>query len=155
MWRPPQEIDQLAWECMGRPLHASGLAKDVEPMEEPKRRGIAQWAKPSLWQPLAILVAFVVIQQVILAPTATRSVEIPYSQFKADLRSGSFQAVTVGKDQIVGTYKDGKKFTVVAVADPELPRELEAAGVQFQGEPPSDGGFLGLILAWVIPVALM
>ena len=129
-WGRPQadleQIDELGWECRCRPLHPGGLVKDVEPMEEPKRRGIPRWAKPSLWQPLAILVAFVVVQQLILAPAATRVVEIPYSQFKADLRSGNLKTVTVGTDQIVGTLKDGTQFSTVAVADPDLPRELEA-----------------------------
>jgi len=141
--------------------------KDVQPMQQPMKQpmqaprgGMARWARSSLVQMLAGLFAYFLIQQLIVAPMATRAAEIPYSQFKADLRSGNVQTVTLGKDRIAGTLKDpankdGKPFNVVAVEDPGLARELDAAGVEYQGQPSSDGGFLGVILGWLLPLGLM
>jgi FtsH-like protein len=59
---------------------------------------------------LAVFIIFFLLQQFILRPLLARSVEISYSDFKAALRAGNIQGVTVSDTQITGTRKDATPF---------------------------------------------
>ena len=103
----------------------------------------------------AALVALVLFQLFVAGPMETRREEIPYNQFRAELRARTVQNVTVGSDRIVGVFKDGRQFNVVPVSDPDLVKELEAAGVEYRGQPTGDRLLLQVITAWVVPIALI
>jgi len=104
---------------------------------------------------LAVIAVIFLAQQFILQPLLAKSVEISYSDFKTALRAGSLTSVTVSETQIAGTRKDGSAFYTVRVADTNLLTELEAQKVTVQGvvtDP--NGGFLGSLIGWVLPIAL-
>src|SRR5687767_3870283 len=80
---------------------------------------------------------------------------IAYSEFKAAVRDGRVQDVTVAEDRIRGTFKakgneKPKPFSAVRIEDPKLIEELEARGVAHRGEVASR--WLGEVLGWVIPL---
>lgn len=82
--------------------------------------------------------------------------EIAYSAFKNALTDGKISSVLVSDLAISGEMVDGTAFTTVRVTDPELTQLLEAKKVEIRGQVDSaNGGFLGILLIWVLPMALM
>ena len=80
---------------------------------------------------------------------------IAYSDFKAAVRAGKVQEVTVALDRVRGVLKpEGDKkarpFTAVRIEDPKLIEDLEKSGVPHRGEIASR--WMGEVLGWVIPV---
>jgi cell division protease FtsH len=63
--------------------------------------------------------------------------KIPYSEFREKLTTGRIQRVSVGEEEISGTYFDidgnSVKFKTIAVEDPDLVTELQEKGVEFEG----------------------
>ncbi len=105
---------------------------------------------------ILILIVVVLVQQFVIAPMFAETPEISYSDFKTALRAGEIQAVTIAATDITGTRKDATAFTVIPVNDPDLLKELEAQNVAIQGEiTDSSGGLLGMIVVWVLPLALI
>ncbi len=80
---------------------------------------------------------------------------IPYSTFKTDVMAGKVSSVTVSDTDITGKITDGTAFTTVRVADPDLMKTLEANKVEITGLAPSNGGVVGFLLTWILPLALM
>ncbi len=96
---------------------------------------------------------------------------IPYNEFKAALARGEVKAVSIGRDEITGQIapKPGPhasqtntnlnwpstpfEFRTVAVEDPSLVQELQAANVPYQGVRP--GILATLLWAWVLPIGLI
>jgi cell division protease FtsH len=82
---------------------------------------------------------------------------ISYSEFKARLRGGQIQEVTVAEDRIHGLLKTddpkGRAFVAVKIEDPKLIEELEQYGVKYKGEVASR--WVGEILGWVIPIIFL
>lgn len=86
----------------------------------------------------------------------TPVVEIPYSEFKTDLTGGQVSSVLVSTTTISGKLRDGTAFNTVRVEDPELIQTLEAQKVEIRGQiDNSNGGILGFLLVWILPLALM
>jgi cell division protease FtsH len=82
--------------------------------------------------------------------------EIAYSAFKTALTDGKINSVLVSDTAISGKMADGIAFTTVPVNDPDLIQILEAQGVEIRGLVISEnGGLLGILLIWVLPIALM
>ncbi len=84
--------------------------------------------------------------------------QVPYSEFKAMVREGRLQEVTLGPSLVSGISKDDKTqgarvYTAVKVEDPDLVKELEAKGIPYRGE--VEGKWGPLILSWLIPIALL
>ena len=80
---------------------------------------------------------------------------IAYSDFKAAVREGKVQDVTVAVDRVRGVLKpEGDKkarpFMAVRIEDPKLIEDLEKNGVPHRGEIASR--WMGEVLGWVIPV---
>jgi len=80
---------------------------------------------------------------------------ISYSDFKARIREGKVQEVTLSDDRVRGLLKaeDGgkpKPFSAVRVEDAKLPEELETHGVKYTGEVASR--WIAEVLGWVIPL---
>src|SRR5262245_41003721 len=118
------------------------------------QRQIGQRPSSSLWYGLALILLLGLAQMYYLAP-AGRS--IPYSEFKALVKSGEVAELTVGDTVIRGTLKQApggdkssKQFTATRVEDPKLTEELEAAGVKYSGEITSR--WLPDLLGWIIPL---
>jgi cell division protease FtsH len=82
---------------------------------------------------------------------------ISYSEFKARLRGGQVQEVTVAEDRIHGLMKTddskGRPFVAVKIEDPKLIDELEQYGVKYKGEVASR--WVGEILGWVIAIIFL
>ncbi len=90
-----------------------------------------------------------------IAGSAPAAAVIPYSAFKTDVASGKVSSVTVSDTDITGKLTDGTTFTTVRVADLDLLKTLEANKVEITGLAPSNGGILGFLLTWILPLALM
>ena len=78
--------------------------------------------------------------------------EIPYSEFRQDLADGRIGEVTIGKEVITGTYKDGSRLMTRRVEDPALLEALDAQKVTYSAEPRP--WFSTSILVWLIPAVL-
>jgi len=115
---------------------------------------------------IASLIGLWLFQAFVLNPLIIRETQIPYSEFKAKLKSGEITSVTIGTDRIVGTMKatdpkTGKSqdapFTVNAVpngGDPTLIQDLDKAGVKYQvSDPPNPIG--NMLLEYVLPLVLI
>lgn len=134
--------------------------------DEKKKQKMRQWqTRFGLSYIIASLIGIWLFQQFILNPLVVREAEIPYSEFKAKLKTGRIANVTIGQDRIIGTLKappdtsntnQPVAFATVAVpnGDPTLIQELDAAGVQYSISPPPSplGGFL---LAYGLPLILI
>jgi cell division protease FtsH len=104
----------------------------------------------SLWYGLAFLLLLGLAQMYYLAPSGRT---IPYSEFKALLKSGQVAEVTIGDQVIRGTLKQGddkRQFMTTRVEDPKLTEELEARGVKYNGE--LANRWLPELLGWIIPL---
>ncbi|HMD89075.1 MAG TPA: ATP-dependent zinc metalloprotease FtsH [Anaerolineaceae bacterium] len=120
------------------------------------------------------LIVLWLFQQFVLTPLAIQETEIPYSEFKAKLKSGQITQVTITDTRLVGEMKNptpgvqntptsGSQnpatvpFTTVMVptnGDPKLIDELDAAGVQYQVQDPPNP-FGQILLAYVLPLAVL
>jgi cell division protease FtsH len=82
--------------------------------------------------------------------------QVPYSLFIHQVEAQQVLAASVGQNQIQYQLKgeDGKPGQVLAttpIFDLELPRLLEAKGVEFAATPPPKNGWFTSLLGWVIP----
>ncbi|MBF2098465.1 MAG: ATP-dependent zinc metalloprotease FtsH [Gloeomargaritaceae cyanobacterium C42_A2020_066] len=82
--------------------------------------------------------------------------QVPYSLFIHQVEEGDVARVSVGQNQIMYQTKeeDGRPAQVLAttpIFDLELPKKLEASGVEFAAIPPPRNNWLTSILGWVIP----
>lgn len=82
--------------------------------------------------------------------------QVPYSLFIHQVEAQQVAAASVGQNQIQYQLKgeDGKLGQVLAttpIFDLELPKLLEAKGVEFAATPPPKNGWFTSILGWVIP----
>ena len=78
---------------------------------------------------------------------------IPYSQFQGLVKAGDVEKVTIGPDRIEGSLRkplEGKSRFVTTRVDPEISKELDAAGVVYAGR--LESNFLGMLLSWILPV---
>lgn len=81
---------------------------------------------------------------------------ISYTKFEQLVADKKVESVTVSQDMIEGTLKEptpeGKSKFVTVRVDPALADKLAAEGIKVSGAPPT--GFIGTILAWIIPLVL-
>jgi len=78
---------------------------------------------------------------------------IPYSQFQGLVRAGEVEKVVIGPDRVEGTLKkplEGKSRFVTTRVDPEISKELDAAGVTYAGQ--VENGLVPMLLSWILPV---
>ena len=81
--------------------------------------------------------------------------QVPYSMFIDQVEDGNVARASVGQNEIVYELKGDNPqqpqlFRTNPVLDLELPKRLEANGVEFAAAPPKSNWF-GNILGWVIP----
>jgi len=101
----------------------------------------------SLWYGLALLVVLGVAQMYYLMPAGR---PVPYSEFKAMLKSNQIAEAKVGDQIIRIADKQGHQLTTTRVEDPKLTEELEAHGVKYEGE--ATNRWLPDLLGWVLPL---
>jgi cell division protease FtsH len=121
----------------------------------------------SIWYFFAAFLLIVALQDYLAPPHVDN---LPYSDFKAFLRSGKIAEVALGEGVITGTLsndgageglspktterlatlsKGPHPFTTVRVDDPALVADLEAAKVPFAGRVESK--WLPALLSWIVP----
>ncbi|MCU0538115.1 MAG: ATP-dependent metallopeptidase FtsH/Yme1/Tma family protein, partial [Hydrococcus sp. Prado102] len=83
--------------------------------------------------------------------------QVPYSLFIHQIDDGDVSRVYVGQNEIryqlkgEGENQFGQIFQTTPIFDLELPKRLEAQGVEFAAAPPAKNGWVGSLLSWVIP----
>jgi cell division protease FtsH len=109
---------------------------------------------PAAWLGLAVLLLFLLAQLYYVVPSGR---SIPYSEFKQLVRDKEVAEVTIGADTIHGTLLkavDGSTaFTTTVVEDPDLVKDLDAAGVKYTGEVVNR--WLPELLGWVLPLVFL
>ena len=118
-----------------------------------ERRTLGPGTRPggAIWYVLGFLFLMALAQAWLMAPTGR---QIPYSEFKQQVRAGQVAEVTVGEQSIHGQFKrdqnGAKAFTTTRIEDPKLLEDLDAQGVKYTGEFVSR--WLPEILGWLIPI---
>lgn len=82
--------------------------------------------------------------------------QVPYSLFIDQVEDGNVNRVYVGQDEIRYQLQGedtqpGQVLRTTPIFDLELPKRLEAKGVEFAAAPPARNGWFTNILSWVIP----
>ena len=109
-----------------------------------------------MWYALGFLLLLALAQTYFLMPVGR---QIPYSEFKAQLKQGKVAEATVGEQVIRGTLKpatpgaEPEAFITTRIEDPPLVSELEQAGVKYTGE--LMNRWLPELLTWVFPLLLL
>ncbi len=105
--------------------------------------------------------------------------QIEYSTFKKLIREKKIISCEITTQEITGRYEDnhknaetdsgsffpladakadsqhaGKKFLTLRVDDPDLVKELEAAGVKYTGKVDT-GWWQGILLSWILPLLIL
>ncbi|HEY6010572.1 MAG TPA: ATP-dependent metallopeptidase FtsH/Yme1/Tma family protein, partial [Nitrospirota bacterium] len=86
--------------------------------------------------------------------------DIPYSVFKTLVAEKKVQDVVITRDSIKGlrvpekTGEKGKAFAVVRIEDPDLVKNLDAAGISYRGEV-SDNWVRDFLLTWILPLVVL
>ncbi len=107
-----------------------------------------------MWWLLGALFVLALVQAYFMTPAGR---QIPYSEFKALVRSDQVAEVAVGDTLVRGVLKkpvEGKsEFSTTRIEDPKLVEELDQHGVKYSGEIVSR--WLPEILSWVLPILLL
>ena len=141
--------------------HAKG--RDQRPSDDDRRRSFTRHIPGALAYWGATLLG-VLLLQAMVGPLLSRSVEIPYSEFKTKLAAGQLVDVTLGSP-IQGTMKKPaptspqdttERFVTLPPpnGDAELLKELSAAHVTYRAEAPPTF-FTSFIVSWILPLLLM
>jgi cell division protease FtsH len=80
---------------------------------------------------------------------------IGYGEFQRLVREKQVASVVVGRDRVTGEFtaeRAGKKRFVAVRVEPDVARELDAAGVSYSGE--IESSVVPMILSWILPVGL-
>lgn len=82
--------------------------------------------------------------------------QVPYSLFIHQVQEGDVERVYVGQDQIRYQLKPTAEqseqvLRTTPIFDLELPKLLEAQGVEFAAAPPARGNWFTSLLGWVVP----
>ncbi len=85
-----------------------------------------------------------------------RPVGAPYSLFIHQVQEGEVSQVSVGQNRILYQLKGqdnqpGQVLETTPIFDLELPKLLEAQGVEFAAAPPPKNGWFTSLLGWVVP----
>lgn len=108
----------------------------------------------ALWIIVIVLMVFLfnVFQNNTGSPQAQQT---PYSQFLADVESGSVKDVTIQGQRITGHLDSGRAFSTYSPDDPGLIDKLQGSGVMIQASPPEENSvFLQVVLS-MLPILLL
>ncbi|MEW6442172.1 MAG: ATP-dependent zinc metalloprotease FtsH [bacterium] len=139
-----------------------GDGRKQRPSGDPSQKSKIRF---SLWYFLVAALILMMIQSYF----AKRQVmEVPYSEFKSWVAAGKVESCWIQENRIEGTLKEAvtpaqedgggqkptKEFVTIRVTDPDLVKELMAAGVQFRGTT-APGGIQTFLMYWILPLLLM
>ncbi|MFH0809309.1 MAG: ATP-dependent zinc metalloprotease FtsH [Pseudomonadota bacterium] len=120
----------------------------------------------SIWYFVLAVLLILIFQQLFAAQDVQ---QITYNQFKNLVRAGKIGEVVISPEIISGTVRDTKglerilplekaerysqlkqpTFVTPRIEDPDLVRQLQAAGVNYQGK--LENKILGFLLYWIMP----
>jgi cell division protease FtsH len=123
-------------------------------MSQPGQRGQANTAPWRRWLlPAAVTASFVTL--LALSSRASRGIPLTYTQFLADVGSGSVRAVTIGPSgQVTGSLTSGQPFTTtipVALGGNGLAGDLAAHHVQVAATAAASSSLLSVLIG-LLPV---
>jgi len=123
-------------------------------MSQPGQRGQANTAPWRRWLlPAAVTASFVTL--LALSSRASRGIQLTYTQFLADVGSGSVHAVTIGPSgQVTGSLTSGQPFTTtipVALGGNGLAGDLAAHHVQVAATAAASSSLLSVLIG-LLPV---
>ncbi|CAD5909469.1 ATP-dependent zinc metalloprotease FtsH [Planktothrix agardhii] len=92
--------------------------------------------------------------------TRPRFPKVPYSFFIQQIEDGKVSKVLVGENEILYQIKgkDNQPESVLSttpIFDLELPKRLEAKGIEFAAAPPPKQSWVNVVLNWVIPPLIL
>ncbi|MDE2203878.1 MAG: ATP-dependent zinc metalloprotease FtsH [Burkholderiaceae bacterium] len=129
-----------------------------------------QQRKFSIWYVIVVMLTTLAIQSLFFSEQLQT---LPYSDFKVLLKGGKVTTVSIGEQDITGTFstagvdallskpqaeeihraaKAEQAFSTLRVTDPALVQDLEAAHVRFTGRP--DNKWLSTVISWVAPALI-
>lgn len=111
-----------------------------------------------IWGGTIFLLVNILAPQVFSRPIP----QVPYSLFIDQIEDGKVSSVYVAQNEIRYQLKPsneesasgqayGQLLKTTPIFDLELPKRLEAKGVEFAAAPPPQNSWFGTILSWVIP----
>jgi cell division protease FtsH len=115
--------------------------------------------KFSIGYVIVLILLLTLLQQFVIGPMLSQSIELSYSDFKDALRRGQVISVRVSETKIIGMFEaegqtEAVPFSTIRVDDGDLLSELEDQDVEIAGEVESHGG-LWTVLSWIMPMALI
>jgi len=106
---------------------------------------------------LALSSVFLLLNLFVPGLFGNQTSSVPYSLFIHQVESGEVSRVSVGQDQIRYQIKTednsqpGAIFVTTPIFDLELPKLLEAKGIEFAAAPAPKNGWFTSLLGWVVP----
>ncbi len=109
---------------------------------------------------LILLTILLLLNFIVPSVFAQRIPQTPYSDFISQVQEGKVAKAVVGNERIEYSLKsdipesDGTQqvFVTTPVAiDLDLPQILREGNVEFAAPPPSQNGWIGTLLSWVVP----
>ncbi|MEL6542304.1 MAG: ATP-dependent zinc metalloprotease FtsH [Pseudomonadota bacterium] len=130
------------------------MSDQNDPNQQPPE-GQNPWVKQlMIWG--GIFLALLLVVSLFSNSGQTQGPEIAYSDFREQVQEGKIESVQLGEDTITGTYKNGKTFTAVPVAnDIEITGILEDNNVSFTGKQREQPNMLLYILLNSLPFLLI
>ncbi|RJY09301.1 ATP-dependent zinc metalloprotease FtsH [Aurantiacibacter aquimixticola] len=126
------------------------MSDNREPEEQPN-----PWMK-SLFVWGGIFLALLLAVSMFGGSREAPGTTIAYSDFKERVESGAVEQAAISPDVITGTLGNGERFSVQRVeGDDRLFEQLDAAGVDYTGEPAEGGNVLLMILIQTLPFLLI
>lgn len=99
-----------------------------------------------------VFMVFLWVIQAYLSESAIK--EIPYSEFKSNIREGKITEVTITDTHIFGEGHEQVQFKSVRLEDKELIELLESKNILFEGRI-EDRWLRTFFLSWIIPIAIL
>ncbi len=84
-----------------------------------------------------------------LAPQKKQEEELKFSEFLQKVQAGDVTDVILKENQIIGTLKDGTKFTSYSATYPDMVKVLTEKGVQITAKPPDQSPwYVNFFFSW-------
>ncbi|KST63919.1 ATP-dependent zinc metalloprotease FtsH [Mastigocoleus testarum] len=109
---------------------------------------------------LILLTILLLLNFIVPSFFAQRIPQVPYSDFISQVQEGEVAKAVVGNERIEYSLKSDipesdetqQVFVTTPVAiDLDLPKILREGNVEFAAPPPSQNGWIGTLLSWVVP----